>query len=85
MAPAAGCTSAANIGTVVLVTVRQRIYPEAHWRIAEVQALLGASLADQGKIEEARELMRAADRGLAAVPGRVRERDANLARLHAMR
>lgn len=67
------------------LSVRQRIYPEGHWRIAEVQALLGAAVAALGRVDEARALMLAAGRGLSPVPGRARERDANLARLRSLR
>jgi len=33
--------------------MRQRTYPEGHWRIAEARALLGASLASQQRQDEA--------------------------------
>lgn len=49
---------------------RQRTYPAGHWRIAEAQALLGASLASQHRTEEAEALMRAADRAFTPIPGR---------------
>jgi hypothetical protein len=68
------------------VEMRQRMYPPGHWRIAEAQALLGASLAAQGRLDEAEGLMRAADRALGPVPGRqARDRDANRARLEQLR
>ena len=62
--------------------LRQRTYPAGHWRIAEVQALLGASLAAQHRDDEAEALMRAADRVFQPIPGRqARDREANRARL----
>jgi len=62
--------------------LRQRTYPAGHWRIAEVQALLGASLAAQHRDDEAAALMRAADRVFQPIPGRqARDREANRARL----
>jgi tetratricopeptide (TPR) repeat protein len=68
------------------LAVRQRIYPAGHWRIAEAQALLGASLAAQGRTEEAMTLMSAADQVFAPIPGRqARDRDANRARLEQLR
>jgi hypothetical protein len=66
--------------------VRQRIYPAGHWRIAEAQALLGASLAAQHRYDEAEPLMVAADQAFKPVPGRQqRDRDANRARLEQLR
>jgi hypothetical protein len=65
--------------------LRQRTYPAGHWRIAEVQALLGASLAAQHRNEEAEALMRAADRAFTPIPGRqARDREANRARLRSI-
>jgi tetratricopeptide (TPR) repeat protein len=65
--------------------MRQRTYPEGHWRIAEVQALLGASLAAQRRTDEAAALMRAADRVFQPIPGRqARDREANRARLRSI-
>jgi len=62
--------------------MRQRTYPAGHWRIAEAQALLGASVAAQHRTDEAEALMRAADRALKPIPGRqARDREANRARL----
>jgi serine/threonine protein kinase len=62
--------------------MRQRTYTAGHWRIAEAQALLGASLAAQHRNEEAEALMRAADQSLKPIPGRqAREREANRVRL----
>ena len=62
--------------------MRQRTYTAGHWRIAEAQALLGASLAAQHRNEEAETLMRAADRSLLPIPGRqARDREANRVRL----
>ena len=62
--------------------MRQRTYPEGHWRIAEAQALLGASLAEKKRTDEAVALMRAADRAFKSIPGRqARDREANRARL----
>jgi hypothetical protein len=66
--------------------MRQRAYPAGHWRIAEVQALLGASLAAQGRRDEAETLMTAADRVFAPIPGRqARDREANRQRLRQLR
>lgn len=66
--------------------IRQRMYPAGHWRIAEAQALLGASLAAQHRDAEAESLMLAADRIFKAVPGRqARDREANRARLRQLR
>ena len=68
------------------LTVRQRIYPAGHWRIAEAQALLGASLAALHRTDEAEKLMRAADQVFLPIPGRqVRDRDANRERLRLLR
>jgi hypothetical protein len=65
--------------------VRQRTYPEGHWRIAEAQALLGASLASQQRHDEAEALMRAADRSFKPIPGRqARDREANRVRLRSI-
>lgn len=62
--------------------MRQRTYPAGHWRIAEAQALLGASLASQHRNDEAETLMRAADRAFNPIPGRqARDREANRVRL----
>jgi len=62
--------------------MRQRTYPAGHWRIAEAQALLGASLASQHRNDEAEALMRAADRVFQPIPGRqARDREANRGRL----
>ena len=75
---------AADVETIMrrAVAVRQRVFPADHWRIAEAQALLGASLAAQHRYDEAREMMTAADRTLKPVPGRqLRDRDANRARM----
>jgi hypothetical protein len=65
--------------------MRQRTYPAGHWRIAEAQALLGASLASQHRNDEAEALMRAADRVFTPIPGRqARDREANRARLRSI-
>jgi serine/threonine protein kinase/tetratricopeptide (TPR) repeat protein len=65
--------------------MRQRTYPAGHWRIAEAQALLGASLASQHRNDEALTLMRAADRFFKPIPGRqARDREANSARLRGV-
>jgi serine/threonine protein kinase len=62
--------------------IRERTYPEGHWRIAEAQALLGASLASQHRNHEAEALMRSADRVFQSIPGRqARDREANRGRL----
>ena len=66
--------------------MRKRTYPVGHWRIAEAQALLGASVAAQHRTDEAEALMRAADRALKPIPGRqARDREANRARLRRIR
>src|SRR5204863_9569115 len=66
--------------------LRQRTYPAGHWRIAEAQALMGASLASQRRYDEAETLMRAADRAFNPIPGRqARDRDANRKRLEQLR
>ena len=66
--------------------MRERMYPEGHWRIAEAQALLGASLAAQHRYDEAEKMMRAADRAFKPIPGRqARDRDANRRRLEQLR
>jgi serine/threonine protein kinase len=68
------------------LTVRQRIYPAGHWRIAEAQALLGASLAAHRRYDEAEALMTAADLAFKPIPGRqARDRDANRVRLERLR
>jgi len=65
--------------------MRQRTYPAGHWRIAEAQALLGASLASQHRNDEAEALMRAADRVFQPIPGRqARDREANRERLRSI-
>ena len=51
------------------LAVRERMLPVGHWRIAEAQALLGASLAAQRRFEEARRSMEAADRTFKPIPG----------------
>ena len=62
--------------------LRERIYAPGHWRIAEAQALLGASLLAQRKQDEAHLLMLAADQTLKPVAGRqLRDREANRERL----
>jgi tetratricopeptide (TPR) repeat protein len=67
------------------LTVRERILPAGHWRIAEAQALLGASLAAQGRRAEAESLMLAADRAFEPIPGRqLRDRDLNRERLRRL-
>jgi hypothetical protein len=66
--------------------VRQRTYPAGHWRIAEAQALLGASLLAQHRDTEAEPLMAAADKAFNDIPGRqARDRQANRARLISVR
>ena len=68
------------------LAVRERILPAGHWRIAEAQALLGASLAAQRRAEEAEVLMTAADRAFQPIPGRqLRDRDMNRQRLRQLR
>ena len=61
---------------------RQKFYPAGDWRIAETQALLGASLMAQSRLAEAEPLMVAAAGGLSPIPGvQDVERKANRARL----
>ena len=68
------------------LAVRERILPPGHWRIAEGQALLGASLAAQRRDSEAEALMTAADRAMKPVAGRqLRDRDLNRERLQRLR
>jgi len=68
------------------LAVRQRIYPAGDWRIAEAQALLGASLAAQRSFDEAEALMVAADQSFRPIPGRqARDREANRDRLAQLR
>ena len=65
--------------------MRQRTYPAGHWRIAEAQALLGASLAAQHRNDEAVALMREADRAFQPIPGRqARDQEANRVRLRSI-
>jgi serine/threonine protein kinase/tetratricopeptide (TPR) repeat protein len=65
--------------------VRQRIYAPDHWRIAEAQALLGASLVEQQRYAEAEPLMIAADRVFRPLAGRqARDREANRSRLETL-
>ncbi|HEX6162460.1 MAG TPA: serine/threonine-protein kinase [Vicinamibacterales bacterium] len=67
------------------LSIRERSFPAGHWRIAEAQALLGASLAAQRRNAEAEKLMLEADRVLKPIPGRQgRDRDANRARLQQL-
>jgi len=67
------------------LAVRERSLPAGHWRIAEAQALLGASLAAQRRADEAELLMKAADRTFKPIPGRqVRDRDLNRERLRQL-
>ncbi|HUQ87284.1 MAG TPA: serine/threonine-protein kinase [Vicinamibacterales bacterium] len=67
------------------LATRQRTYPPGHWRIAEAQALLGASLAAQHRLDEAETLMHAADRVFMPIPGRqARDREVNRVRLRAL-
>jgi len=68
------------------LAVRQRSYPAGHWRIAEAQALLGASLAAERRFDEAAALMVAADHSFKPIPGRqARDREANRQRLAQLR
>jgi tetratricopeptide (TPR) repeat protein len=61
---------------------RQKVMAQNDWRISQAQALLGASLLAQGRMEEAEPLMLAADAILKPIPGpQARERSANRARL----
>jgi hypothetical protein len=83
---ALGQPAGVEVMTRRALEMRQRMYPPGHWRIAEAQALLGASLAAQHRDAEAEELMRAADRAFQPIPGRqARDRDANRARLEQLR
>jgi hypothetical protein len=66
--------------------VRERLYAPGDWRIAQAQALLGASLLAQNRRDEAERLMLEADKGLKPIAGRqARDRDANRARLASLR
>jgi hypothetical protein len=68
------------------LAVRQRSYPAGHWRIAEAQALLAASLLAQHRNDEAEPLMVAADAAFRPIPGRqASDRDANRKRLEQLR
>jgi serine/threonine protein kinase len=68
------------------LSVRQRMFPAGHWRIAEAQALLGAALAAGRHADEGEALMLAADRTFTPVPGRqLRDRDLNRERLRQLR
>jgi len=68
-----------------ILAQRERLLEQDDWRIGQVQSLLGASLAAQGRDAEAEPLMVAADRSLANVPGpQARERAANRTRLAAL-
>ena len=68
------------------LTVRQRLYSEGDWRVAQAQSLLGAALFAQKKYREAEPLMRAADKHLKPIAGRQgRERIANQERLAKLR
>jgi hypothetical protein len=49
--------------------VRQHLYPSGDWRIAQVQSLLGASLAAQHRDDEAEPLMVTAAAVLQPIPG----------------
>jgi len=83
---ALGQASGVEVMTRRALQMRERIYPAGHWRIAEAQALLGASLAAQHRYEEAEQLMIAADRTFKPIPGRqARDRDANRERLRQLR
>ncbi|MGE3277330.1 MAG: tetratricopeptide repeat protein [Vicinamibacterales bacterium] len=61
--------------------VRRRIYPEGHWRIAQVQGLLGGALLAQGRLAEAEPLLLAANAGLPPTGRQASEYAANRARL----
>jgi hypothetical protein len=62
--------------------VRERVYPQGDWRIAQAQSLLGASLIAQKRYAEAEPLLVAAAANLKPIPGaQDRERLANRARL----
>jgi eukaryotic-like serine/threonine-protein kinase len=79
---ARGDGAAAESSLRAALRARERLYQPGDWRIAQAQALLGASLIAQKRYAEAEPLLVAADRGLAPIPGiQARERDANLARL----
>jgi hypothetical protein len=68
-----------------VLAIRQRLYPPADWRIAEVQSLLGAALTRQGRYADAEPLLLDAANGLKPVPGlQGREAADNRARLAAL-
>ncbi len=68
-----------------VLTLRQRLYPAGHWRIAEVQSLLGASLIAQRRFAEAERLLLDASNGLKPIPGQQeREYTANQTRLTSL-
>jgi serine/threonine protein kinase len=82
---ALGQGAATEAGLRHALEIRQQLYPEADWRIAQAQSLLGAALFAQKKYAEAEPLMMAADRTLKPVPGRQqRELLANRERLSAL-
>jgi hypothetical protein len=69
--------------------VRQHLYPPGDWRIAQVQSLLGASLAAQQRYDEAEPLMMTASDVLQPIPGpqglEAADNSRRLASLHADR
>lgn len=65
-----------------MLKTRERIFPPGHWRIAQTQSLLGASLMAQARYAEAEPMMVAAAAGLEPLQGQQgREHVANRARL----
>jgi tetratricopeptide (TPR) repeat protein len=65
-----------------LLRIRERVYPNDRWRIAQAQSLLGAALLARHRYAEAQPLMLAAARELQPIAGpQGRERAANEARL----
>jgi serine/threonine-protein kinase len=68
-----------------IVDVRERLYANDRWRLAQARSLLGAALMAARHYAEAEPLMRAADADLLPIAGpQGRERDANRARLAAV-
>jgi serine/threonine protein kinase len=68
-----------------VIALRERTIEAGDWRIAQARSLLGASLATQGKYDEAEPLMVAAASVLKPMPGlQGRERAANRTRLAAL-
>jgi serine/threonine protein kinase/Flp pilus assembly protein TadD len=68
-----------------VLDVRQRLYPEGDWRIAQARSLLGASLTKQGHYADAEVLLLEAAKALKPGPGpQGREARDNSSRLEAL-